>query len=139
MQEFTTIRLKNQISELEQLYQALVQFGQDHQIPPTILEAMNLALEEVITNIIAYAYSKDAEHIIILRLSFEGRQLIAEVEDDGRPFNPLDAPDPMLDVPLEDRPIGGLGIFLTKKIMDHIEYLQQDGKNLVRLKKSVTS
>ena len=137
MEALTTVRLTNHFSELERLTHVLVQFGKTHHIPRNILDAMNLALEELITNIISYAYSGHEEHTIILRLSMKGRQLIAEVEDDGKPFNPLDFPDPDIDSSLEERPIGGWGILLTKKMVDHIEYSQHDGKNLVRLKKSV--
>lgn len=137
MKALTTVRLTNHFSELERLTQVLVQYGKAHHIPRNILDAMNLALEELITNIISYAYSGHEKHTIILRLSMEGRQLIAEVEDDGKPFNPLDVTDPDIESSLEDRPIGGWGILLTKKMVDHIEYSQHDGKNLVRLKKSV--
>jgi len=137
MEALTTIRLKNQFSELEHLYQALVQFGKTYQIASNILDSMNLALEEIITNIISYAFSGDTEHFIILRLFLESHQLIAEVEDDGKPFNLLNAPTPNIHLSLEDRPLGGLGIFLTKKMVDHIEYLQHEGKNLVRLKKNL--
>lgn len=137
MDSGTSIRLTNQLSELEHLHQALVRFGQKHDISSTILDAMNLALEEIITNIISYAFPDETEHSIILRLSIEGHQLIAEVEDDGKPFNPLDAQDPDIGLSLEDRPIGGLGILLTKNMVDHIDYRQRDGKNLLRLRKAI--
>ena len=133
----TTVRLKNNLSEVEHLYQALVQFGQKNDISSKIMDEMNLALEEIITNIISYAFSNEAEHAIILRLSIDDHQLIAEVEDDGKPFNPLDAQDPDIGLPIEDRPIGGLGILLTKHMVDHIDYTHCDGKNLVRLRKFI--
>ena len=100
---------------------------------------LNLALEEVITNIISYAFPDEEEHTILLRLAIVDQDMIAEVEDDGYPFNPLAVPDPEIDLPLEDRPIGGLGILLTKKMVDHIEYEHQDGKNVVRMKKRITA
>jgi len=138
MESLTTVRLKNRFSELEILYEALTQFGKTHAITSNILDSMNLALEEIITNIISYAFSGDSEHVIVLRLFLEGHQLIAEVEDEGKPFNPLSIPAPDLHLSLEDRPLGGLGILLTKKMVDHIEYLRLDGKNLVRLKKNLS-
>jgi len=133
----TTLRLKNHLSELEHLYQALVQFGQKNDISSKIMDEMNLALEEIITNIISYAFSTEAEHTIILRLSIDDDQLLAEVEDDGKSFNPLDAQDPDIGLPLEDRPIGGLGILLTKNMVDQMDYMHNDGKNLVRLRKFI--
>jgi len=137
METHTTLRLKNQFCELEHLHQTLVKFGRSQDIPSNALEAMNLALEELIVNIISYAFSGHAEHTIILRLFIEDHQMIAEVEDDGNPFNPLDAPDPDVSLALEERPIGGLGILLTKKMVDHLEYLRRDGKNFLRLKKNL--
>ncbi|MEC4673037.1 MAG: ATP-binding protein [Nitrospirota bacterium] len=129
--------MKNHLSELEHLYQALVQFGQRHDISSTVMDEMNLALEEIFTNIISYAFSNEAEHTIILRLSIDDDQLLAEVEDDGKPFNPLNAQDPDIGLSLEDRPIGGLGILLAKNMVNHIDYTHCDGKNLVRLRKFI--
>ena len=138
MGQGTTLRLKNHLSELEHLYQALFQFGKEHDIPQKFMNEMNLALEEIFTNIISHAFSTDAEHTIIFRLSKDDHQLIAEVEDEGKPFNPLDAPDPDIDLPLEDRPLGGIGILLAKNMVNQIEYTHRDGKNFLRLSKKMS-
>lgn len=127
--------LKNELSEVVKLEKILEEFGQTHHIPKDTLSSMNLALEEILTNIISYGHQDTEEHDISLRLIFEGTTLMAEVEDDGTPFNPLDVQSPDVTLPIEDRPIGGLGIHLTKKIMDGIDYEQRDGKNLLRLRK----
>ena len=68
----------------------------------------------------------------------EDGELVAEVEDDGTPFNPLDVPAPDVTRPIEDRPIGGLGIHLTKKMVDGIDYSLRDGKNVLRLRKKLS-
>ena len=60
-----------------------------------------------------------------------------EVEDDGLCFNPLDAPEPDLTGPIEDRPIGGLGIYLVKNIMDELDYRRREGRNCLFMKKRV--
>ena len=127
--------LKNQLSEVTTLYEKIEAFGQDQHIPDNVIAAMNLALEEILTNIISYGYQDTREHEIFLRLTLEEESLVAEIEDDGAPFNPLDAPDPDVTLPIEERPIGGLGIHLTKKMMDKITYAQQNGKNVLRLRK----
>ena len=67
MEAVTTVRFKNQLSELERLYHTLVQFGQAHHISEPVLDAVNLALEEIITNIISYAFS---EKIPVLGVCF---------------------------------------------------------------------
>jgi serine/threonine-protein kinase RsbW len=61
------------------------------------------------------------------------------VTDDGHPFNPLDLPEPDTSLPMEDRPIGGLGIHLLRKMSDRMEYERRDGKNQVTLRKSLGS
>ena len=137
MQAPFTTTLKNQLSEIVKLEKILDEFGQTQHIPDGVLSSMNLALEEILTNIIFYGYQDTQEHDISLRLTLEGKDFMAEVEDDGRPFNPLDVQGPDITLPLEDRPIGGLGIHLTKKIMDGIDYKQRDGRNLLRLRKTL--
>ena len=130
---FTTT-LKNQLSEVGKLEEILEKFGRNQHIPNGILSAMNLGLEEVLTNIISYGFQDTQEHKISLRLILEKNALMAEVEDDGIPFNPLNVQGPDITLSIEDRPIGGLGIHLTKKMMDAIEYERRDGKNLLRLR-----
>lgn len=137
MQTTFTATLKNQLSEIVKLEKILEEFGLNQQIPDKTLLAMNLALEEILTNIISYGYQDTQEHDIFLRLTIEGKDFMAEVEDDGIPFNPLDSQDPDITLPVKDRPIGGLGIHLTKKMMDGIDYERRDGKNFLRLKKSI--
>lgn len=63
--------------------------------------------------------------------------MTAEVEDDGRPFNPLEAPEPDLAAPVEERKVGGLGIHLIRNMMDHLEYRRLQGTNLLVMKKKV--
>ena len=130
--------LKNHLSEVTKLYEKLEAFGQAQHISESVLASMNLALEEILANIISFGYTDTEEHEISLRLILEEENLIAEIEDDAAPFNPLDAPHPDITLPIEERPIGGLGIHLTKKMMDEITYAQQDGKNILRLRKRLS-
>jgi len=60
------------------------------------------------------------------------------VTDDGHPFNPLEAPEPDTTLPVEERPIGGLGIYLLRKMFDRMDYTRTDGKNRVTLRKKLT-
>jgi serine/threonine-protein kinase RsbW len=133
----TSIQLKNDLAELERLSQAIADFAAGSGLPAKFLFDINLALEEIVTNVISYGYEDDREHAITVRFLLEQEELTAEVEDDARPFNPLDAPEPDLDRPLEERPIGGLGIHLVRKVMDRLEYRRQDGKNILIMKKRV--
>ena len=96
---------------------------------------VNLALDEIVSNVICHGWKDDGEHQLHVRISRVEDELRVEVEDDAAPFNPLEVPAPDLDQPLEQRPVGGLGIFLVQQIMDGLEYRRLDGRNLLIMKK----
>jgi serine/threonine-protein kinase RsbW len=86
--------------------------------------------------VIRHAYPEPGPHVIAVRCTCTGKELVAEVEDDGRPFNPLLHPAPDLTVPLEERPVGGLGIHLVRNLMDSLAYhREQDHNRLVMTKR----
>jgi len=129
------IKLNNKVSELERFNQTLTEFGQHHGLAPRLVHDLNLALEEILTNIISYGYPDNREHEIKVRLSVQPGEVKAEVEDDGQPFNPLEAPEPDTAQSLQERTIGGLGIHLVRKLMDNLEYKRQGDRNLLTIKK----
>ena len=134
------LELKNEISEIERLSHAVEKCGQDHDLPSRVVFDMNLALEEIVTNVISYGFVDDGEHHIVVRLSLNQGVLTAAVEDDGRPFNPLGEPISGTDAPLEKGPTGGFGIHIVRKVMDEIEYRREDNRNiLVMSKKTMDS
>lgn len=99
---------------------------------------VRLALEEVLENVVSYAYADgqgylDAETI----LDREHEVLRIVIRDSGIPFNPLLKADPDLSLPLEERPVGGLGIFLCKQLMDGVSYCHEDGCNVLTLVKKL--
>jgi len=99
---------------------------------------VNLALEEVLTNVCSYAYGDEGGDIIIKSdISINPHEITIHIIDEGKEFNPLEAKDPDLEASAEDRKIGGLGIFITKNIMDEVSYLREDGKNVLTMKKSL--
>lgn len=99
-----------------------------------------LACEEIILNIIKYAYpEKDGEIALVVRKTSEKDGFAIEISDWGIPFDPLKAKEPDIHAPLQERAIGGLGIFLTRKIMDKVEYKRKNDKNeviLIKYRKS---
>ncbi len=129
------IPLKNQIAEIERVHEIVEQFSQQQGWDTRLQFDLNLALEEVLANIISYGYDHAGEHDILVRFSIQTGELTMEIEDDGRAFNPLDQPEPDLAMPLEERQAGGLGIFLLRKVMDQVEYRRENGKNILTLKK----
>jgi sigma-B regulation protein RsbU (phosphoserine phosphatase) len=129
--------LKNRIAEIAILGERLGEFAAVHELTPNVLHDLNLALEEAITNIISHGYSDHLEHEILLRIRIESGEIIAEVQDDARPFNPLTAPEADVAAPLDKRRAGGLGIHLMQKLMDRIEYQRLQDGNLLILKRNL--
>jgi len=134
-----TIILKNNLDELEKLSTNLEEFFEENDIAPKILFQVNLALDELVTNIISYGYSDGFVHEVLIEISFADSTISLTVSDDGVAFNPMTIPEPDLNQSAEDREIGGLGIHFVRKNMDCMEYQRLDGRNIVSLKKMVGS
>ncbi len=129
--------LKNRLAEIARLGERLGEFAAVHQLAPSVLYDLNLALEEAVTNIISHGYSDHREHEILVRIRVESGEVIAEVKDDAPAFNPLTAPDADVTAPLDERTAGGLGIHLMRKLMDEIEYQRLEDGNLLIMKKNI--
>jgi anti-sigma regulatory factor (Ser/Thr protein kinase) len=133
------IVLKNSPEEKPRLLESLQAFAVANRLPRTVLQAAELALEEHITNVLNYAYVDSGVHDIVVRLSCPAGALQVEVEDDGRAFDPLQVPSPDTSMPLEQRPLGGLGIHLMRQYMDKLEYRRIRGRNVLRMTKRFAS
>jgi len=106
-----------------------------HEVSPKAMYLALVAIEELVTNCIHYGYDDTAEHTIRIDFTVEDGVLTMEVTDDGHEFNPVNAPEPDFTLELEDRPVGGLGIHMLRKLADEVTYERVDGKNRVRLVK----
>lgn len=94
---------------------------------------IKLAVEEVVTNIILYAYPDEKGQDIGIDLSYEKRRLTIILTDHGIAFNPLEKEEPDLTLSLDERPIGGLGIYLAKQLMTTVRYNRSAGKNILTM------
>jgi len=125
--------LRSRLPELDGLAEQLGAFcflqGMDEEGRADV----RLVVEEAVSNTIRHGYTDPQGHEIRVRAAVDNGELSLEIEDDGRAFNPLEAPLPDLTLPVEDRPIGGLGITLIRTLMDRVEYRRSGGKNLLRL------
>ncbi len=129
------ISLTNDLRELAVVAGEVDAFCARHGIAPAIAYAVNLSLDELLTNTISYGYEDDGQHDIDIALRLEDGVIVVEISDDGVPFEPASAPVPDTDAPLQARPIGGLGIFLVGRMMDSFEHRYSDGRNIVTLTK----
>ena len=99
---------------------------------------IHLSVEEAVENVVRYAYEDGIGWLEAgTELDPGGLELTIELRDAGKPFNPLDKADPDLTASAEERQIGGLGIFLCKKLMDTMNYTYRDGCNILTMKKKV--
>ena len=103
-----------------------------------VLNQIDLAVEEIFVNIAHYSGSEEAEIVCCFEYGGDDRGVLEVVfKDSGTPFNPLDKADPDITLSAEERNIGGLGIFLTKKFMDSVEYEYSAGKNILKIRKKL--
>jgi len=137
MDDQLTLRVKNAFAEISAASEAASRWLAHRNAPPAADYFANLAIEEIVANCIKYAYDDANEHIIEIELKLSADDLTLTVTDDGHPFNPLEFPPPNTNLPLEDRPIGGLGIHLLRKSSDRMEYARVESKNQLTLRKSL--
>ena len=131
------LTLLNRRSEIARLQDRLESFGREQGLAARAVHDVQLALEEHLTNILAYGYDDELEHQIRVLVQLEASELRLEVADDGHPFNPLAQPEPDVSKPIAERPIGGLGIHMMRKSLDGMEYRRADGKNFLTMVKRI--
>jgi anti-sigma regulatory factor (Ser/Thr protein kinase) len=138
MAESTTLVLKNDVSELESVLSFVSDLCARNSIPAETERDLTLALDEMITNVAQHAYPMGGEHHFTLQITVNNEEFVARIEDDGVEFNPNEHPIPDLGAPLEERKVGGLGVYLVRQIMTSVEYQRVAGKNVVTLRKKLT-
>lgn len=100
---------------------------------PDLSFKVNLALEELVINIMDYGFD-GGDHEIDITLISEDHRLTIEIADSGKAFDPLtEAPVPDVDAPMDERPIGGLGVYLVRNMMDDMQYRREGDRNYITL------
>lgn len=129
--------LQNEVAEISKLAIFIEELGEEFGLSPELVFNLNLVLEEAVSNVILYAYPKEEHQTISLIARKKDNQLIFVLTDSGKEFDPTQAPDADITLSAEDRPIGGLGIFLIRQIMNTVEYQRIEGKNVLTLGKKL--
>ena len=128
-----SLNLAPKIDELKRLYEAVESLGEQEEWPPGLIFQVNLALEELGINIMNYG--ETAEEILVILASDEDTITI-NISDAGKPFNPLtEGPEPDITQELDERPIGGLGVYLVRTLMDELHYRREGDRNHLTLVK----
>lgn len=129
--------IKNEVSEILRLAAFVEEIGKELNLDSKLVMNLNLILEEAVSNIINYAYPKEENRQIIIDAVKNNNSLVFTITDDGIAFDPTKVAEADISLPLEERQIGGLGIFLIKKIMDQVIYQRIDDSNVFTLKKEL--
>jgi anti-sigma regulatory factor (Ser/Thr protein kinase) len=125
--------ISNELHELESLMHASTNFLEDQGISHQAVYRINLALEEMITNIIRHGYDDYDEHKIVVSIEVRENELAARIEDDGHAFNPLESEKTGAVGSLDDPKVGGVGIHLIRKLIDQVTYKRENEKNILEL------
>ena len=131
------LKLKNHVGELERVNRFIEEIGNELGLSMELRMNMNLVMEEMVSNVIFYAYPKDVEGEIELEAEYDGNELCFVLSDSGKEFDPTQKEDANPDINPTEREIGGMGIYIVKNIMNEVSYQRLEGKNLLTMKKNI--
>jgi len=124
-------------AELEKLEGFTADFAAKAGLSDKDLFALQIVVEELVTNVIDYGGVPAGEHAVRVELSAESGELLIHLVDRGKEYNPLSREDPDVTLPAEQRPIGGLGVHFCKKLTDAQEYERRGGRNILTLRRKL--
>ena len=128
-----TVTIETRLDELTRLTEAVENLGEQENWSLALVGKVNLVLEELAMNTINHGHDEGLHEITVTFTSTD-EALTIDVVDDGKPFDPLhDAPIPDVNAPIHERPIGGLGVYLVRKLMDELTYRREEGRNHLTL------
>jgi len=131
------VKIKNQIAEMELVEEKFEAFAKQHNITDEVRQKVSVVLDEMLNNVISYAYRDEKEHIIEVVFVLTSNRLMVTIRDDGRPFNPFGLEPPAINLTVGESQVGGLGVHLVRSIMDEYMYQRQIGKNVITLAKLI--
>ncbi|MBQ3700588.1 MAG: ATP-binding protein [Prevotella sp.] len=131
------LTLKNQVGELERVNQFVEEIGEELGLDMELQMNLNLVMEEMVSNVIFYAYPEGKTADIELQAESNGKELTFVLSDQGKEFDPTAKEDADPDVNPIDREIGGMGIYIVKNIMNQVTYQRLEGKNLLTMTKKI--
>jgi serine/threonine-protein kinase RsbW/sigma-B regulation protein RsbU (phosphoserine phosphatase) len=127
------LTIHNDLAEISRIAPIIDAFCADNGLGDELAHAVNLSLDELLTNTISYGYEDAGRHEIQVDLSVASGGLTVRLRDDARAFDPTEAAEPDLDADIDERAVGGLGIHIVRAMMDDIRYSRIDGHNLLTL------
>lgn len=131
------LELHNDIKQISLLAEFIEKIAEEKQLDETLAMNLNMALEEAVTNVILYAYPKGTDGLVDIEAILKEHSLEFIITDSGVPFDPTAAPEADITLSADERPIGGLGIFMVRKLMDEVHYQRVDDKNVLKMIKNI--
>ncbi len=129
MSDTQTLVFQTRSDELQRIMDAVQAISDAEQWAVDVFFKVQMVLEELSLNIINYGYDEGV-HSFEIQITSDPEQITIEISDGGRPFNPLeDSKQPVTDAAMEDRPVGGLGVYLVREMTDAMEYRREGGRN----------
>jgi sigma-B regulation protein RsbU (phosphoserine phosphatase) len=126
------------VDNLPQVLDYVNEYLENHDCSPRTVIQVGVVVEEIFVNIASYAYGPEGGSAgILANITGDPAVLILTFRDQGMPYNPLEKEDPDITLSAEEREIGGLGIFMTKQMMDDVAYEYKDGQNILTLTKNL--
>jgi sigma-B regulation protein RsbU (phosphoserine phosphatase) len=129
------IEADNRFAEIDRVNRSFDEFASAYGLPAKVRRSMKLVFDDLLNNVISYAYDDGEEHVIEIRVELSPDRLAVRITDDGHPFNPFGRTSPDTALALEEREIGGLGIHLVQNLMDEVSYTRRTDRNVVVLVK----
>lgn len=131
------IRVKAEIEQLQVIDEELDKLLAGQHCPEEVVSQLHLCIEEIFANIASYAYGEQGG-MAEIEMELEEQTLVIRFEDEGIPYNPLEREAPDMDAPVEEREIGGFGIYLVRMMMDKVEYERKENRNCLCIRKQLS-
>lgn len=130
-----SIEIGNTIAEMRKVVDMVDRFGAANHVPQRVVNDLNLCLDELLNNTISYGYEDAGPHRIVVNLSVSKNRLVAEIQDDAKPFDPRSVTAVPPDCTLQSRQVGGLGVRFVKTLVDELGYMRRGRYNVVKITK----
>lgn len=133
------LAITNQFEAIHAMSEAVETFCQKAGMDQHSLMSLNLAMVEWVSNIIKYSTLSHGSHDIEVLVALRDDVIETTIRDAGVAFDPTDTPEPDLESDIKDRPIGGLGIYIIRNLVDTFQYTRQNGRNQIVMRKTLRS
>ncbi len=133
MKEILRCSFPNDLRQLQPLADRIDAALASYHLPESVAFGVHMAFDEIFSNAVKYAGNENRSVQFAIAIFVSGNRLILEMEYDGVAFNLLEVPPPVIDLPLQQRQIGGLGLHLVRQWVDEAEYRHENGRNKLRL------